>query len=1040
MKKKFYLYKLFNITGNELKTISLFFIYMLCISLFYAIASTVSNGLFLSTFGKEASLHYLPFVYIGTAILSVIFTLLYNFLLAKFPKTKVIFSTQIIFVLILVLLRFLLLIGNISDNVISFLLLVWVEVCFLMGIMLFYSFMGDFFISRDARKLYGYINGGLPAGIFFGGRIAVFLLSVISPENLLFIAGFIFALVSILPLIISSKMKKVISNDHDAVESRIIAEQGRNEDKVPLKSLLQKPFVMLIFVMILTEIIYAIVLNFQIKTVASQMLGKEEIALFFGDFYTYIGIVQFIVQFLLVRFLLNRFGILTSLSILPVMVLIGSICFLFFPTIYVIAALNVIRYGFGGTLNLPARELLYFPLSKRLRQRAQTFGGGALDPIGNAFAGLLLLAFVPFFSKIKYFSFIAIGVSIIGLVIIFLLKPQYKKILEKSIQNWHIDAEKWEKIFTSSGNNSFIRNLLRSTETDTVLLTLNLIEDNSINEYIDIISELALSENEYVSIKAIQLLGKSEDTNNLETLMKIIENNNRTTIRAEAILSYFQIERQDAVDKLRKYMNSDEMEIRIATLSGMSMYAGKENQSFVISYIKALIKEKNPEMQIEALKILSKTGSSRAGLIIQQFLNVKNEAVRKEALKSSIHLEDPSLVPYLVRQLDNKNLREEAIRAIRAMPPDAVPIIKDIINTNNTAKSNKYVLIQALEKIGCNESALVLTDLCRKKDNVFIALTSAKSLAMLIHKKQSVSIDKAIIREQIDKVCSDIETLSEGVQETEHYNKYISLLYYDYMYLLMELLFYYLYITYDDNRIQKVQFQLLGSNATLKSNSIDLLELILTKDDAKKLIPIVSLFIKSVERKEQDKSDISITLIKKLLNIDLWVKNITLYLFTKTENKIDAIKDIIMAEEKNLDLFRIISIMSFLKEIDLFKDIPGSYLASVAEIVKEKTYYKGEKLFSQGDVGDALYLVDTGLIGIKVNDNEVAKLGKNACIGEMALIDGEQRSASAVALEESKLYYISAFEFNYLLSTQPSIAISLLKTLSSRIREINKNR
>lgn len=1037
MKKKFYLSKLLNLTKNELKIISIFFIYILCISLFYAVGSTISNGLFLSSIGKEESLRFIPFIYIGTAVLSVLFTLLYNFLLAKFPKAQVIISTQIIFSLTLIILRFSLYINNINNIAISFILLIWVEVCFLTGITLFYSFMGDFFTSRDARKLYGYINGGLPVGVFIGGRLAVNLLSITSSENLLFIAGILFALVSILPMIISSKFKRIISNDDD---TQINSIQNSRKNKVPLKSIFNKPFINLVYIMILTEIIYAIVLNFQIKTVASQVLDKVEITLFFGNLYTYIGIVQFIVQFLLVSFLLNRLGILNSLTILPLIVLVGSITFFFFPNIYVITALNVVRYGLGGTLNLPARELLYFPLSKRLRQRTQSFGGGALDPVGQAFSGLVLLFLVPFLAKIKYFSFVAIIVSILGLVIILLLRPQYKKTLEKSIQNWHIDAEKWEHMFTGSGNNNFIRNLLRSSETETVLLTLNLIEESSINDYLDIIQELALTEDEYIAIRSIQFLGKNSQSNNIDILKQIIKTTDKTSIQAEAILSFFQIKRGNAVAELRKYMNSDEMEIRTATLSGMSMYAGKEHQAFVISYIKALIKEKNPDMQIEALKILSKTGSSRAGLIIQQFLNVKNETVRKEALKASIHLKDPSLIPYLVHQLNNQNLKDDAIKAIRAMPPEAVPIIKDIIETDHTAKSNKYVLIQSLEKISCEESARVLTNLSEKKNDVFIAISSAKSLAMLIHREKQINIDKSFVRSQIEKTASEIDVLHMAFQKANTHSKYVSLLYYDYMYLLMELLFYYLFIIYDDNRIQKVQFQLLGGNALLQSNAVDLLELVLPKEDSRKLMRTINLFVKSNVRDTNNDSEMSETLIKDLLKIDLWVKNITLYLFTGIENKSDMIKEIIMTEEKNLDLFRVISTMSFLKEIDLFKDIPGSYLASVAEIAKEKTYYKGEKLFSQGDIGDALYLVKSGLISITVDGKEVAQLGKNACIGEMALIDGEQRSASAVTLKDSKLYYISAFEFNYLLTTQPSIAISLLKTLSKRIREINKKK
>jgi CRP/FNR family cyclic AMP-dependent transcriptional regulator len=109
-------------------------------------------------------------------------------------------------------------------------------------------------------------------------------------------------------------------------------------------------------------------------------------------------------------------------------------------------------------------------------------------------------------------------------------------------------------------------------------------------------------------------------------------------------------------------------------------------------------------------------------------------------------------------------------------------------------------------------------------------------------------------------------------------------------------------------------------------------------------------------------------------------------------------------------------------------------LASIVPLLKEKTFYKDEILFSQGEIGDAFYLIKTGSISVLANNIEVAVLGPGEGIGEMALIEGETRSATALLKEDSQLFKLSSNDFNKLLTSYSSITISLLKTLSQRLR------
>ncbi|MDP7319364.1 MAG: EAL domain-containing protein [Bacteriovoracaceae bacterium] len=109
-----------------------------------------------------------------------------------------------------------------------------------------------------------------------------------------------------------------------------------------------------------------------------------------------------------------------------------------------------------------------------------------------------------------------------------------------------------------------------------------------------------------------------------------------------------------------------------------------------------------------------------------------------------------------------------------------------------------------------------------------------------------------------------------------------------------------------------------------------------------------------------------------------------------------------------------------------------------------KAYKKGEIIFKEGDVGDCAYLIDSGRIEIQVTNLEegttpVAILGVGDILGEMAIIDGSNRSATAVALENCELVEVSKEQLNERVEDADPVVRFLLSILLSRLRETLKD-
>jgi CRP-like cAMP-binding protein len=106
-----------------------------------------------------------------------------------------------------------------------------------------------------------------------------------------------------------------------------------------------------------------------------------------------------------------------------------------------------------------------------------------------------------------------------------------------------------------------------------------------------------------------------------------------------------------------------------------------------------------------------------------------------------------------------------------------------------------------------------------------------------------------------------------------------------------------------------------------------------------------------------------------------------------------------------------------------------------------KLYKAGTHLFYQGDRSRELYILQSGRVKIyiKVGDKklDLAMLTKNAVLGEMALIDGKPRSASAIACEDTQAIIVDTDFFNKRISGVPSWYISLIKTTCEKIRKAN---
>ena len=98
----------------------------------------------------------------------------------------------------------------------------------------------------------------------------------------------------------------------------------------------------------------------------------------------------------------------------------------------------------------------------------------------------------------------------------------------------------------------------------------------------------------------------------------------------------------------------------------------------------------------------------------------------------------------------------------------------------------------------------------------------------------------------------------------------------------------------------------------------------------------------------------------------------------------------------------------------------------------------GETIFKEGDTAKELYVIQSGQVEIQFGNRLLDTLEPNDLFGEMALIDGAPRSATAIAKTDVALVPISKKDFLTLVSRAPSFALDVMGMLARRLRAANR--
>ncbi|NDK38249.1 MFS transporter [Pseudoxanthomonas gei] len=313
--------------------------------------------------------------------LQVIFTLVfvimlllqpvYGWLVSRFPR-RVFLPVIYLFFIATLLLFYCMFDSGIAGRGLAFIL--WITVFNLFAVAVFWSFMADIFSNLEARNYYGYIGAAGTIGAFVGPALTKTLVERLGIANMMLVSA---ALFSVCVLCILKLRKWAVLRE---------AQRQQASGEIPmggsvwagLKLIAREPLLRWLALMVVLGVgVGTLLYNEQNAIARSLFTTSEARANYFASIDLAVNSLTLVVQLLVTRGLLSRFGIAPALLIPGAAIILGFSILSASPLPLMIALVQVVTRASEFSLAKPARETIYTRVDRQWRYKA----GAAIDTV-----------------------------------------------------------------------------------------------------------------------------------------------------------------------------------------------------------------------------------------------------------------------------------------------------------------------------------------------------------------------------------------------------------------------------------------------------------------------------------------------------------------------------------------------------------------------------------------------------------------------------------------------------------------------------------
>lgn len=324
----------------------------------------------------------LPWVWVGSAVILFISIVIYEQLLDRFDRFRLVLMTAVIFILLLVVFWLFL---NGSTPIAAIAFYIFVDLFGVVMVEQFWSLANSVYNTRDGKSWYGLVGAGGLFGGAVGSTAAAFLIrsTPLQTKDLLLVAAGIVLFILLLTWWLGRQ--KVYENAH--------LQPHLSESQRGWRKLIKSRYLLLIAAVMLMVQLVSPMVEFQFMHVIQDTYPEREArteALSF--FFSILSVFAIVVNLLVTPFILRSFGLLAGLLIQPVSMFVTTFGFMINPGLWTSSVMKISDRGLSYSINRASKELLYIPVDPSVMYQVK----GWIDMFGyrtfKIFGALIIIA------------------------------------------------------------------------------------------------------------------------------------------------------------------------------------------------------------------------------------------------------------------------------------------------------------------------------------------------------------------------------------------------------------------------------------------------------------------------------------------------------------------------------------------------------------------------------------------------------------------------------------------------------------------------
>ncbi|AWX44752.1 hypothetical protein HME9304_01755 [Flagellimonas maritima] len=762
--------KIFQIREGELAISLLMQCYIFLVIMVLLIVKPTVNALFLSGLGAEN----LPMAYMLTALVAITGFYFYNKAIKRFSLKSIIYVTLIFFGLCFLLLSLLLHFSWL--NVFSlYAYYIGVSLFAVLVASQFWILANMVFNSREAKRLFGFIGAGAISGGILGGYFTSVIASSYGNKiTIAFAALLLFFCIPILNAVWSRRIKALSVY---TIKQRMFSEK---ETSVPaFKLIIKSKHLGNLAGIVAVGVVMAKLVDFQFSDFAHNVFSdSDELASFFGFWFSTFNVIALSIQLLLTNKIMNRLGVATTLLLMPLAIALGCLLFLTFPELWVLILLKGIDGTFKQSVYKAALELSIMPIPFQIKNQAKSYIDVVVDSIASGIAGLLLFFVIKKWEvSTIYVTVIILFFLFVWIFLIYRLREAYFESFRKNLKTSLVQSGKYYARRNMAATLRNTKNILNNGTAEEIVLLLKKLDEFKLKAIKSDILALLNHPSDEVKTHAIRQLYVYDKGTAFENVQNLIYSKKPSL--AAAAMEYL-LENTHIEDKapFESYLNNENKQIANAALICLAKEVRNNNKlrkKYDFDNRLRSIVESNAfndinfdeHQLITALLAIGYGNNKEFYSFINNHLKNDKRPVKKNAIRAAGLTADFQFVHPLLKLLEDKTYRKQAIKALKRYGDEISRTLYSMEKQEILADTIKPYIPKVIGSFKNQNSVRTLIQLLKNKD-IRTRLEASRRLRKMRQADENLSFPQGIVAQHILKESKSYSNTLKAIDSISH--------------------------------------------------------------------------------------------------------------------------------------------------------------------------------------------------------------------------------------------------------------------------------